>query len=561
MPLVPMNAMSTRRVSSTRSACSPTAAWVTPRTRPPSSCSDTVGMVASRAAIGTELVTTTSSRSVGRCVGDARRWWCRRRAARWPPLSGKNSRGRRGDGVLVVGAGGVALADAGFDEVQRPGRDGAAVDAAQHAGPVEGGEVAAHGLGRDVVGLGQLGDRGAALAASPASDRLLALFGVHRAPYADQSYVGYHADSNVDMVGFTPECVDLSTVSCNLVHMSRSSPRHSPHAPAAPGTVLHGVPAVAGVQYAPVIRPGKLPDLDRRRRSARSPTIRAGRPSGTASPRRPPRSPTGCASGRRTPREPPRRCWPRRRRWRRTAAGSAPPRSASTRAAPAVRAVDGAVDQFVDDVHPARRADGRAGHRPARHPRPRHRRTERAARTRRPGARRAVDPVRRGSGARRHRRPGRLARRRARDHARRPDQPHRDHRPPARHPVRRRRRRPRRRGRRHDGDGRRHARHGHRRRPTRPTAARSGRRGAAATPSSPASWTGPGATADGHVVAILANVQDGAAARAGRRDPGRGRRAVPHRAVLPQPRHRADRRRAGGRSTARCSTRSPARRS
>ena len=29
------------------------------------------------------------------------------------------------------------------------------------------------------------------------------------------------------------------------------------------------------------------------------------------------------------------------------------------------------------------------------------------------------------------------------------------------------------------------------------------------------------------------------------RNPGRGRRAVPHRAVLPQPRHRADRRRAG----------------
>lgn len=28
------------------------------------------------------------------------------------------------------------------------------------------------------------------------------------------------------------------------------------------GTVLHGVPVVAGVQYAPVIRPGKLPELD-----------------------------------------------------------------------------------------------------------------------------------------------------------------------------------------------------------------------------------------------------------------------------------------------------------
>ncbi|MET0456372.1 MAG: putative PEP-binding protein [Mycobacterium sp.] len=36
------------------------------------------------------------------------------------------------------------------------------------------------------------------------------------------------------------------------------------------------------------------------------------------------------------------------------------------------------------------------------------------------------------------------------------------------------------------------------------------------------SWTGPGATSDGHVVAILANVQDGAAARAARDTPAEG---------------------------------------
>jgi phosphotransferase system enzyme I (PtsI) len=36
------------------------------------------------------------------------------------------------------------------------------------------------------------------------------------------------------------------------------------------------------------------------------------------------------------------------------------------------------------------------------------------------------------------------------------------------------------------------------------------------------SWTGPGATADGHVVAILANVQDGAAARSARETPAEG---------------------------------------
>ncbi|MGW0020320.1 phosphoenolpyruvate--protein phosphotransferase [Rhodococcus sp. NPDC003382] len=37
-----------------------------------------------------------------------------------------------------------------------------------------------------------------------------------------------------------------------------------------------------------------------------------------------------------------------------------------------------------------------------------------------------------------------------------------------------------------------------------------------------ASWTGPGATADGHPVAILANVQDGAGARAARQTPAEG---------------------------------------
>jgi phosphotransferase system enzyme I (PtsI) len=37
-----------------------------------------------------------------------------------------------------------------------------------------------------------------------------------------------------------------------------------------------------------------------------------------------------------------------------------------------------------------------------------------------------------------------------------------------------------------------------------------------------AAWVGPGATADGHVVAILANVQDGAAARAARQTPAEG---------------------------------------
>ncbi|MGE2736313.1 phosphoenolpyruvate--protein phosphotransferase [Mycolicibacterium vaccae] len=58
------------------------------------------------------------------------------------------------------------------------------------------------------------------------------------------------------MFGFTPVCVALSMDSCNLVHMPSSSPLTS-HS----GLVLHGVPVVAGVQYGPVIRPGKPPDL------------------------------------------------------------------------------------------------------------------------------------------------------------------------------------------------------------------------------------------------------------------------------------------------------------
>ena len=67
--------------------------------------------------------------------------------------------------------------------------------------------------------------------------------------------VGLERPFDVDMFGFTPERVDLSTLSCNLVHMTVTSPLTS-------HSVLHGVPVVPGVQYAPVIRPGKLPDVD-----------------------------------------------------------------------------------------------------------------------------------------------------------------------------------------------------------------------------------------------------------------------------------------------------------
>ena len=53
-------------------------------------------------------------------------------------------------------------------------------------------------------------------------------------------------------------------------------------------------------------------------------------------------------------------------------------------------------------------------------------------------------------------------------------------------------------------------------------AARGRRRARSARPSAPRAGTGPGATADGHAVAILANVQDGAAARAARETPAEG---------------------------------------
>src|SRR6201991_2392750 len=72
---------------------------------------------------------------------------------------------------------------------------------------------------------------------------------------------------DVDIVGFTTVRVDLSRYSCNLLHMTASSPptsrlQDTDSAGPPAGTVLRGVPVVAGVRYAPVIRPGRLPVLD-----------------------------------------------------------------------------------------------------------------------------------------------------------------------------------------------------------------------------------------------------------------------------------------------------------
>ncbi|AHC23408.1 MULTISPECIES: phosphoenolpyruvate--protein phosphotransferase [Mycobacteriaceae] len=55
------------------------------------------------------------------------------------------------------------------------------------------------------------------------------------------------------MCGFTLASVDLSMLSCNLNHMSSPTVTDP--------KVLHGVPVVAGVAYAPVIRPGARPQV------------------------------------------------------------------------------------------------------------------------------------------------------------------------------------------------------------------------------------------------------------------------------------------------------------
>ena len=190
--------------------------------------------------------------------------------------------------------------------------------------------------------------------------------------------------------------------------------------------------------------------------------------------------------------------------------------------APAVRAVVGCGRPVRRHVHQARRADGRTGHRPARHPRPR------AS----PNSAACPSPASRCPTSRRSCAP----------RTSRPPTP-----PvwiptlvvalattlggPTSHTAIIARQlgipcvvavdRSRRRRRRHHGARRRHPRHGHRRRRTRRRprdAVAEAQRDAELA----AHWSGPGATADGHAVAILANVQDGAAARAARETPAEG---------------------------------------
>ena len=100
------------------------------------------------------------------------------------------------------------------------------------------------------------------------------------------------------------------------------------------------------------------------------------------------------------------------------------------------------------------------------------------------------------------------------------------------------RRRPGRGARGHDGPGRRRRSGTVTVAPDAAAAAEAVARGAAAKPTPPSSWTGPGATADGHAGRDPRQRPGRRRGAFGRRDARRGRRPVPHRTVLPQPRHR-----------------------
>ena len=324
--------------------------------------------------------------------------------------------------------------------------------------------------------------------------------------------------------------------------------------PTPPVSVLRGTPVVPGVAYAPAVDRHRRGLADGRR------GLRAGRL---------PRRRGGARGVRRRGRAPPRRgstarAAARQRRGRRGA-------HRHRRAGPdkglraAVRKRLAAGDPLLvalarrgravrRRLHPDGRPDGRAGHRPARHRAPGDRAPGRRARAGRARARRAVGAGRRGPRAGRHRRARRRAPwspwspRRAAPPATPRSSPASSASPawsaspalldgPRRHPrswstARRARStlEPGRRG-------------GRARWSPRPRAAREALD----------RWTGPGRTADGTPVKLLANVADGASAPPPAAGPGRGRRAVPHRAVLPQPQGRAVASRSRPTSTPACS--------
>ena len=176
-------------------------------------------MPASCAAIGTEFVTTVSS-TVGRQRGSYPAGGGPRVDQHAGPAERKEVGRGRGDGVLVFGAGVLAFTDAGLDQPQCPHRYGAAVHPPHQPGAVQDREVATDRLGGDVVGLCQIGDRGATVRLSPM-----------RRSLADALR---HTWSSVCVV-FGPYSMLVSVVLllnvltcqplvCNLLHMTTSSP-------------------------------------------------------------------------------------------------------------------------------------------------------------------------------------------------------------------------------------------------------------------------------------------------------------------------------------------------
>ena len=189
---------------------------------------------------------------------------------------------------------------------------------------------------------------------------------------------------------------------------------------------VHGTPVVPGIAYGPAIWPSSpaqnsspkhRPSTRPIERPLQAPSSQQRRLSRTAFsdglPKPQARSPRSCRPTRR---------WQADRGWigaaKKSIAGGVPPSAGCDRGDGAVRGA----------VHQGRRCDGRARHRSRGHPRPRDRRTLRIARTRSSDARDAVGAVRGRSGSCGHRGPRCNQGHRTRDHLRRPDQPHGNHR-------------------------------------------------------------------------------------------------------------------------------------
>ena len=152
MPLAPMNATSTRRELRVAHGLIPDAGLGQSADPAAQHLQGHRTHSASRAAIGTELVTTSRSRSGGSSAASqavvvpASNRTVAPDCGRTPRLPGRQP--------ASGWSGSPPCLDAGLDQVQCPGRHRSAVHPAHHPGPVEHGQVPPHGLGGDVVTSG-----------------------------------------------------------------------------------------------------------------------------------------------------------------------------------------------------------------------------------------------------------------------------------------------------------------------------------------------------------------------------------------------------------------------